>query len=108
MLYTNFLLKSVKEVIIEADNGLSYLTPMWKTILIDNDLDVKNISDYNVEWSDIEDVLKLEVEKRNTESSLKPYVIKWVYDLITASIEPAILQQQTNMLEAMLKSYKEK
>lgn len=99
MLYVNFLAKAIDDVIVEADNGLCYLEPMWKTVLYDNGLDIKDVSDVKVEWSDVEDVLKLNVEKRNTENSLKPYVLNWIHDIITASIEPAVLQEETDYIK---------
>lgn len=99
MLYVSFLAKAIDDVIVEADNGLCYLEPMWKTVLCDNGLDIKDVSDVKVEWSDVEDVLKLNVEKRNTENSLKPYVLNWIHDIITASIEPAVLQEETDYIK---------
>ena len=66
MLHSEFITKAVKATIEQADNGLSYLEPMWKSLLIDNGLNVSEISDVETSWSDIQDILKLEVEKRNT------------------------------------------
>lgn len=110
MLYTEFINKAINETIVEADNGLFYLEPLWRNILQDNELKIEDVSDAEVEWSGIFDVLKLEVEKRNTINSLKPYVLSWVHDIITASVEPAILQEETDYLKNLteyLKANKE-
>lgn len=111
MLYASFLSKAIEVTIETADNGLCYLEPTWRNILKDNQLMIEDISDEDAEWSNVEDVLKLEVEKRNTVNSLKPYVMNWIHDIITASVEPAILQEETEYLKNLteyLKANKDK
>ena len=108
MLYTEFIYKAIEATITEADNGLVYLEPLWKWIIQDNELNIAEISDVKADWCDIEDVLKLEVEKRNTVNSLKPYVLNWVHDLITASVEPAILQEETEYIKNLTEYMKAK
>ena len=99
MLYQTFLNKAISVTIEEADNGLAYLEPTWRLILQDNNLNIDEVSDYKANWSEVEDVLKLEIEKRNTVNSLKPYILNWVHDLITASVEPAIIQKETEYIK---------
>ena len=99
MLLSEYVLKSMDATIEQADNGLYYLNPMWRFILEDNKLDWSEISDNAIDDEDVEDILKLEVEKRNTVNSLKPYVLNWVYDVITSSVEPAMLQEETDYLK---------
>ena len=99
MLHSEFITKAVKATIEQADNGLSYLEPMWKSLLIDNGLNVSEISDVETSWSDIQDILKLEVEKRNTINTLEPYVLNWIHDIITSTVEPAVLQEETDYLK---------
>ena len=91
--------KAISVTIEEADNGLAYLEPTWRLILQDNNLNIDEVSDYKANWSEVEDVLKLEIEKRNTVNSLKPYILNWVHDLITASVEPAIIQKETEYIK---------
>ena len=83
----------------QADNGLFYLEPMWRSILNDNQLILKDVSDVKAGWNDIYDILRLEVEKRNTINSKKPAVIDWLYELITAQIEPAMLAEETDYIK---------
>ena len=99
MLLTQFVLKAEELVIDKADNGLSYLEPMWQQILNDNEMKVSDISDATVELKDLFDIFKLEVEKRNTINSKKPYVLDWLYDVITAEVDPAMLAEETEYLK---------
>lgn len=99
MLYSEYISKAAKIVIEQADNGLFYLEPIWKSLLIDNDLDFVQVSDVETSWSEIQDILKLEVEKRNTINTLEPYVLNWIHDIITSTVEPAVLQEETDYLK---------
>ena len=110
MLLSEFMLKAMDATIEQADNGLFYLNPMWRFILEDNRLDWSDISDNVIDDEEVEDVLKLEVEKRNAVNSLKPYVVEWVHNIITASVEPAVMQEETDYLKNLteyLKANKE-
>ena len=99
MLYTEFINKAMDLTIEQADNGLFYLEPMWRSILNDNQLILKDVSDVKAGWADIYDILRLEVEKRNTINSKKPAVIDWLYELITAQVEPAMLAEETDYIK---------
>ena len=111
MLLSDFILKAEELTIEQADNGLYYLIPTWRSILEDNKLDILDISDSGADEDEVEDILKLEVEKRNAVNSLNPYIMNWIHDIITASVEPAILQEETDYLKNLteyLKTNKEK
>lgn len=99
MLYGEYIEKAKDLTITQADNGLYYVEPMWRSILDDNKLYFNEISDAKVKPEDILEVLKLEVEKRNTVNSNKPYVLNWLYDLITTQIEPTMLQEETDFIK---------
>ncbi len=108
MLYSEFISKASEITIEQADNGLFYLEPAWKGFLIDNELNVSDISDIETSWNDIQDILKLEVEKRNTINTLKPYVLNWVHDAITSTVEPAVLQEETDYIKNLMEYMKAK
>lgn len=108
MLQSEFVIKASDVVIEKADNGLFYLEPMWKSLLINNELNIKNISDIEMSWSDIQDILKLEVEKRNTISSVKPLVLSWLYDVITATVDPVMLNEETDYIKNLTEYLKTK
>ena len=99
MLYTEFVSKAIDLTVIKADNDLYYLEPLWKDILSKNQLYYKNVSDVRVDSNLIEDVLKLEVERRNTINSKLPAVMNWLYELITAQIEPAMLEEEAQYIK---------
>ena len=108
MLYAEFINKAVDLTVEQADNGLFYVDPLWKNILYDNQLNIEEITDRKEAWSDVLEVLKLEVEKRNTQNSVKPYVLDWVYEIITAKVEPAVTQEETEYLKALTEYLKTK
>lgn len=99
MLYGEFINKAVNLTITEADNGLWYLEPMWRNILHDNQLFFNDVTDFEAEPEIVYEALRLEVEKRNTMNSKKPFVIDWLYELITAQVEPAMLQEETDYIK---------
>ena len=98
-LYTEFVSKAIELNVVKADNDLYYLEPLWKDILSKNQLYYKNVGDVRVDSNLIEDVLKLEVEKRNTINSKLPAVMNWLYELITAQIEPAMLEEEAQYIK---------
>ena len=99
MLYTEFVNKAMDLTIEQADNGLFYLEPLWRNILDDNKLYFTDVSDFEAEPDIVKDALQLEVKKRNTINSNKPAVIDWLYELITAKIEPAMLAEETDYIK---------
>lgn len=101
MLYSEFINKAEELTIEQAENGLFYLEPMWRNILFENKLNLKSITNAKTDWNDIASILKLEVEKRNTINSKKPDIIDWLYELIMAQVEPAILSEETNYIKAV-------
>lgn len=106
MLYSEFINKAFDEVIVEADNGLYYLEPTWTVILLENQLDPKIVSDYETDWAALNDVFKLEVEKRNTIASNEPRVIDWIYNIISTQIEPEMMVEETDYLKQVIEFMK--
>ena len=106
MLYTEFVKKAIDTTIAETDSGLFYLEPMWRIILQDNELFVDKISDYNVDILEVKELLDLEVAKRNAIRSNKIAVINWLYDIITTSIEPTILAEETDYVKQVVEFMK--
>ena len=99
MLYTEFIKKAMDETITQADNGLFYLEPMWKMILHDNELFFDEVSDFQITPEETFEVLRLEVEKRKTIFSKKNDVIEWIYEVISNTVEPAILAEETDFVK---------
>lgn len=105
MLYSEYIHKA-KELVIayDEDAKVTYLEPEWQTILYSNGLgNLEDVKDMLIEgWYDLEDVLKLEVEKRNATSSKKNLVYEWIYSLITSTIDPAMIQEENDLVQGML------
>lgn len=103
MLYTEFILKAKELTIVQDENTQQwYLEPEWQDILYRNglgQLDELNDS-YLSGWYDVEDILKLEVERRNLViNKKKQFILDWIYETITANIEPAMLQEETDYIK---------
>jgi len=99
MLYIDFVNKAAALTITQADNGLFYIEPTWRSILHNNNLHFSSISDLTADWNDIFNFLQLEVTKRNTISSKKPEVVNWLFDLITTQVDPAMLQEESDYIK---------
>ena len=97
MLNDSFIKKSMDLTITQADNDLWYLEPLWKQIILNEGLSVGKTAS----WSELEDILKLEVEKRNVVNSRSPYVLNWLYNIISTQIEPTITQEETDYIKAV-------
>lgn len=101
MLYSDFIHKAKELTIQQLDNGVWYLEPEWQDVLYRNGLGALDEleNSYLSGWYDVEDILKLEVERRNARDSKQKEVVDWLYDLITANVEPAMLQEETDYIK---------
>lgn len=99
MMYSEYIIKAENLTIEQADNGIWFLEPTWRSILHDNELFFNDISDADVTPEEILEVLRLEVEKRNAINSKKPEIIDWFYELINNQIEPVMLEEETEYLK---------
>ena len=111
MLYIDYITKA-KELTIGYDETsmFYYLEPEWQTILYENQLnDFESIPDMRLEgWYDLEDVLKLEVEKRNAKASKMNIVLNWIGEIINTTFDPALVNQENEFFQRMLESSKPK
>ena len=108
MLYSKFIYHAKEMTIQQLENGTWYLKPEWKDIICrEIEKDLNNVEDsYLTDWWDIENVLRLEVEKRNAQDNKKKYVIDWLYDVITTTIEPAMLQEENDYIKNVIEFMK--
>lgn len=108
MLYSEFIIKAKQDTIQQLDNGIWYLEPEWQDILYREGLgQLDDLTDsYLSGWYDVEDILKLEVERRNARDSKKPEILDWLYDTITAVVEPAVLQEETDYIKNLMEYMK--
>ena len=106
MLYSEFMNDAINLTITQSDNGLYYLEPMWRIILIENDLRFDDVTDYEIDADIVKDALQLEVEKRNAINSNSPFIINWLFNIIAEQIEPAILSEETDYIKQVIEFMK--
>lgn len=95
-----FLNKAVELCIgCAEETGVYFIEPMWKDILIaegcQEDLD-------NPDNKDVFMVLDLAVKKANARTDRTKYVMDWLYDLLTTTIEPAALQEENELVKNVI------
>ena len=108
MLYTEFINKAMNATIEQTENGSFYLEPLWRNILHDSNLFFDNVSDFEITPEIVFEVLRLEVEKRNTVNSKKNYVIDWLYELIINQVDSVMLEEETDYLKNLIAYLQEK
>ena len=103
MTYATFIYKAKELTIKQLDNGAWYLEPEWQDMLYREELgELDDLEDsYLSGWYDVEDILKLEVDRRNARDSKKNEVINWLHEVITATVEPAMMQEETDYIAAV-------
>lgn len=101
MLYSAFIRKAEELTIQQLDNGIWYLEPEWQDILFRNGLgEIDDLEDSYLDgWYTLQNILELEVKKRNCVMDKKNDVINWIYDVITATVEPAITAEESNFMK---------
>ena len=104
MWYPDFIRIAKENTISQADNGKWYLEPEWRSIITDdNKQSIQFEGESNPRTIDqIEDSLKLEVERRNTSQDLSPMVMSWLYDVITTTVEPAVMKEETDYIKNVI------
>ena len=105
MLYSEYMHKAKRlEIMQDSESEIWYLNPEWKMDLFDNDLGkIEDVAaPYVLTWNDIEDVLKLEVERRNNVESKRKQVVDWIYDAIFTQVDPAIMAEETEYIANMM------
>lgn len=111
MLYIDYITKA-KELTIGYDevSMFYYLEPDWQTILYENNMsDLEAVPDMRLEgWYDLEDVLKLEVEKRNAKASKLNIVLNWIGDVISSTLDPAMVDEENDLVQSMIELAKAK
>lgn len=108
MLYSQFIYKAENLTIHQLDNEVWYLEPEWKDIICRNVTDnIDDIEDsFLSDWWDVENVLRLEVERRNSQDNKKTEVINWLYEVITSAIEPAVLEEENEYIKNVIEYLK--
>ena len=87
------------ELTIETvtETNQSYLEPRYKEILREADVHLPDLPD-----EELYEILKLEVEKRNAKTNKLLPVVEWLYDLLVRKIEPAMLDEENELMKNVL------
>lgn len=104
MIYDVYINKACNLVIMQdEDTGIWYLDPNWVHTLYTNGMEIEAISENYIDKYDVEDALKLEVDRRNiAKQSKKDAIIEWLYDIVTTKVEPQIMQEETEYVAQMI------
>lgn len=99
MNYYDIINQAIGLVIVDAGNGLCYLEPRYKEALR-----IAGLDQYEdvISKEDLYEAIKLEVERRNTCGNKMNVIAAWVAETITTVIEPAIAQEQNELMKNML------
>ena len=104
MLYEVFSAK-IKDIAIEynEESETWYLNPDWYELVHKEVLDdLSKLEDSYIEdWIDVEGILRLETERRNASNPVKTKVFNWLYDLISSTVEPMMIQEETEYIKNM-------
>lgn len=108
MIYSQFIYNAEQKTINQLDNGTWYLEPEWKDIICrEVEKNLEEIEDnYLTDWWDVENVLRLEVDKRNLQDDKKKDVINWLYELIHSTVEPTMLAEETEYIKNVIEFMK--
>lgn len=109
MTYSQFISKAKNLTVHQMESGIWFVEPEWRDIICrEISVDVSELEDsYISDWWDVENILRLEADRRNAYDSKKEDVINWLYDLITAKVEPAMMQEETDFIKQTLEFMKQ-
>ena len=110
MLYYEYMDK-VKELALVTNekNGLTYIRPDYEYLLETSGLSLDDVTDFEkASGTVVYRQLLLERDMRNAQNNISPVVMQWLYDVISTVVEPAIVEQQNQLIKDMLEYQKEK
>jgi hypothetical protein len=107
MLYSKFIFQAKEKTIKQLENGLWYLEPEWKDIIC-RDMQIESVEDiedsFISDWWDVENILRLEVDKRNAQENKMNDVVNWLYDIINQKVDPMMLDSETDLVKNIIES----
>ena len=106
--YFEFMEKASKLVVGELDNGLYYLEPAWRIILDGEGMQPYKVKNVKLSWEMTKEWLDLYIQKLNAVQNKAPEVMSWLYQVISAQIEPAMLEEETEFVKNLTEYMKAK
>ncbi|MDO4802981.1 MAG: hypothetical protein Q4A15_12515 [Prevotellaceae bacterium] len=109
MLFYEFYSKA-KDTCVRSDDfsGEFYLEPLYKILLAEEGLDVKDISDKEITLNDLKEMLELDVKKHNAIESRTREVMSWIWDIINSKVDPLVIDEQNDYIKNLTEYFKEK
>ncbi len=99
MNYYDIINQAIELVVVDAGNGLSFLEPRYKEALrIAGLLDHEDV----ISPDELFEAVHLEVEKRNTLNNKMNIIAAWVAQTIDTVINPAITQEENELMKNLL------
>lgn len=105
MLYDDYMRKAAEETIVNEDGNI-YLVPNYRQILRGAELTPDKVTDIDVTMEEVSEYLKLEVERLKEISTKREFVYEWLYDLLTTTVEPTMVDQENELFKNMLEYMK--
>jgi len=75
-------------------------------LIADAGLDPACVTDHPLDWAYVTEVLKLEVERRNKITDKGRFVSDWLFDVITATINPTMVAEESDLMKNMIEYMK--
>ena len=99
MNYYDIINQAIELVVVDAGNGLSFLEPRYKSVLLN-----AGLLDYSevIEPEDLFEIVKLEVEKRNTIGNKMNIIAAWIANTLDTVVDPAITKEENELMKNML------
>ena len=85
-------------VVTDSISGMSYLEPNYRLLLKESGISLPNDKD----GSELYELLHLEVEKRNAKLNRLQPVLDWLYDVMTTTVDPAVTQEENELIKNVM------
>ena len=85
-------------VVTDSISGMSYLEPNYRLLLKESGISLPDDKD----GSELYELLHLEVEKRNAKLNRLQPVLDWLYDVMTTTVDPAVTQEENELIKNVM------
>lgn len=91
-------------VLTDSVTGAAYLDPYYKCLLREMNIHLENDPDDR----ELGEALRLVVKKLNAQSDKIRPVLEWLYEMVIATAEPAVTQEENELMKNMLEYMEQK
>lgn len=88
---------------LAEETGVYFVEPLWQDILISEGFEEQLFAPEN---ADILHILELAAKKLNAKTDRTKQVMDWLYDLITTTVDPAVMQEETELVKNVIEYMK--